>query len=472
MSGTLNFLRGVREAVFSNPFSERRASIDAELTNLAPEDPAVLSALNTRLSSELDRASATMPNIDREVLEAAILFEAFHRFEEELDALIVAEANSESAVPFRAAPEILAFLDYRGFDPARRTRALELFYQLRRAFHFIRTSLVGVSPSMRKLREALWNQVFTRDIRIYEAHLVGRMEDFSTLLVGATGAGKGAAAAAIGRSGYIPFEKDRFARPYASAFLAVNLAEIPSSLLEATLFGHEKGAYTGAIRKSEGWLARVPRYGSIFLDEIGELSLSAQVRLLRVLQDREFTPLGAERKERFEGRVIAATHQEIDVLRAEGHFREDLYYRLATEVIQVPSLRRRIQEDKDELPLLAEAILRRLLPDGADALLEPVLQALSRDIPRGYGWPGNVRELEQSIRRILLTGSCAPAEAPSDHERFWRRAQALELRDDELRRGYLRSLYEKHRSYVKVAEQAGIDRRTAKRFISQGPPEE
>src|SRR5437867_3378731 len=250
---------------------------------------------------------------------------------------------------------------------------------------------------MRKLREALWNNVFTHNLRGYEAALWNRMEDFSTLLLGETGTGKGAAAAAIGRSAfiaYLPGER-RFAANFAESFIAINLSQFPEALIESELFGHRKGAFTGAIDHHAGVLERCSAHGALFLDEIGEVSTPVQIKLLQVLQERIFTPLGGHERRRFSGRVIAATNRPLAHLRREGRFRDDFFYRLCSDVIEVPTLRQRITESTGELELLVRLLVERIAGTPDSALVAEVLEALENGLPHDYGWPGNVRELEQ-----------------------------------------------------------------------------
>ena len=238
-----------------------------------------------------------------------------------LDALIAEQERSAEA-PLRVdfGDEFLRSLVQRGIAAERAQRLLELFYQMRRAYYFISRGLVGQGPSMRKLREELWNAVFTRDIRRYERHLWNRMEDFSTILVGETGTGKGAAAAAIGRSGFIPFDakKSAFAASFRDSFVPIHLNEFPETLFESEIFGHRKGAFTGAVEHHDGALARCKPYGTVFFDEIGEATLPVQVKLLRVLQERVYTPVGSREPRRFAGRILAATHRSLRELRARG----------------------------------------------------------------------------------------------------------------------------------------------------------
>ncbi|GAI37824.1 unnamed protein product, partial [marine sediment metagenome] len=197
----------------------------------------------------------------------------------------------------------------------------------------------------------LWNNIFTHDIRYYERYLWDKMEDFSTLLVGPTGSGKGAAAAAIGRSGFIPFDdrKQAFAESFTKTFIPVNLSQYPETLLESELFGHTKGAFTGAVASHDGLFALCGPHGSIFLDEIGDINPQVQIKLLQILEERIFSPVGSHKKLYFHGRVIAATNRSIEQLRRQGRFRDDFYYRLCSDCIVVPALQQRIRENPDEL---------------------------------------------------------------------------------------------------------------------------
>src|SRR5678815_4546992 len=198
---------------------------------------------------------------------------------------------------------------------------------------------------MKELRRQLWQNVFTHDMRRYERHLWNRMEDFSTMLLGETGTGKGAAAAAIGRSGFIPFdEKHRcFAESFTRSFISLNLSQFPETLIESELFGHCKGAFTGAVEAHEGVFTRCSPHGAIFLDEIGDVSVPIQIKLLQVLQERTFCPVGSHEPLRFRGRVIAATNRSLDSLRKRDLFRQDFFYRLCSDMIEVPPLRLRLQ---------------------------------------------------------------------------------------------------------------------------------
>jgi len=347
-----------------------------------------------------------------------------------------------------------------------------IFYQVCRAFFFIDRSLVGRSESMKRLRRHLWNNVFTSDIQIYERHLWNRMEEFSTMLFGETGTGKGAAAAAIGRSGFIPFNEKRgaFVESFAGSYMALNLSQFPESLIESELFGHRKGAFTGAVEAHEGIFTRCSAYGSIFLDEIGDVGESIQIKLLHVLQDRNFSPVGSHEKRRFQGRIIAATNRSIDELRTSGGFRDDFFYRLCSDIIVVPPLRQRIQENLAEMDDLLSLIVRRICGNDSADILTMVCRAIASSPGKDYGWPGNVRELEQAVRRILLTGSYQEdTRSIAPDLRSWLQAGIASgsLDAETLLAGYCNLLYEQYGTYEEVARRTKLDRRTAKANIQK-----
>ena len=238
----------------------------------------------------------------------------------------------------------------------------------------------------------------------------------TVLLTGETGTGKELVARAI---------HDR-SEQREMPLIKVNCAAIPEGLLESELFGHVRGAFTGATTGRRGKFALADG-GSIFLDEIGVLSAALQPKLLRVLQEREFEPLGSERSARADVRVIAATNRDLRSLVAEGRFQEDLFYRLSVIPIAIPPLRER----RDDIPALLEHFAAKHAPRAGRRAIgweEGVVEALSV-----YDWPGNVRELENAVERaivlcrgerltladISLSGSATPASArlPSLHLR-------------------------------------------------------
>ncbi len=479
-----NFFGLISRAIFANPFSDERDEVDAliagvpSLAGTSEEEKLrlVVPKLEARLD-ELERQGGggigSFAGADRELMEKAWLFYFFHRHLHLFDTLIEAQvAEGNRPAPFPAAEEVIGDLTRRGFPKPEALRFLALFYQLRRAFYFVEKNLVGRSPSMKKLRLALWNNVFTHDIDLFDRFLWDRMEDFSTLLLGETGTGKGTAAGAIGRSGCIPFDgkKNTFAESFTRAFVAINLSQYPEGLIESELFGHCKGAFTGAIDNHEGVFSRASAHGALLLDEIGEVSVPIQIKLLQVLQERTFSPVGSHVKKRFEGRVIAATNQRLDRIRASGVFRDDFFYRLSSDVIVVPPLRLRVAEDPGELSDLVDLMVKRIVGEPSPALSEMVLTALDRDLPKGYTWPGNVRELEQAVRRILLAGAYTGDTAPGHSDDLADLKSGIEsgaIDAKELLSRYCAILYKRHGSYEEVARRTKLDRRTAKKYVDQ-----
>lgn len=206
--------------------------------------------------------------------------------------------------------------------------------------------------------------------------------DVPVLIVGESGSGKELVARAIHKNG--PRGKN--------AFVSENCGAIPETLLESALFGHVRGAFTGASRPKAG-LFEVAHRGTLFLDEIAEMSLGMQTKLLRVLQNGEVRPVGSESVRRVDVRVIGATHRDLEALVAQGKFREDLYYRLNVITVRVPPLRER----PGDVALLVQSFIKRYASDRRVRVSKAALDLLS-----AYGWPGNVRQLENEVRRALV----------------------------------------------------------------------
>lgn len=230
--------------------------------------------------------------------------------------------------------------------------------------------------------------VVGRDPRMIEIYkMIGVLSrNRATVLVrGETGTGKEMVARAIHDHSHHADEP----------FIAVNCTALTDTLLESELFGHTRGAFTGAVAPKKGYFELAGR-GTIFLDEIGDTSPDFQAKLLRVLQERQFYPVGGEHARRTEARVVAATHQPMEELVSEGGFRKDLYFRLRVVEIDVPSLRAR----RADVPLLANHLLSRVRREtGADTrhIAESAMQKLV-----GYDWPGNVRELKNALIRAAI----------------------------------------------------------------------
>jgi two-component system nitrogen regulation response regulator GlnG len=268
---------------------------------------------------------------------------------------LAARAMPERALPEHASAETAA--PVAGSDPFDHAQS-------------IGPQLIGAAPAMRTLFRSIG--------RLAQAPL-------SVLVTGETGTGKELVARALHR------ESPRAGKP----FIALNTAAIPSELLESELFGHEAGAFTGATKRHVGRFEQADG-GTLFLDEVGDMPLSLQTRLLRVLAQGEFFRVGGRELIRVDVRVIAATHQPLEALVADGRFRADLLHRLDVVRLQLPALRQR----RDDVPLLAERFLAaaaRKLQAPVKHFSAPALQRL-----RGYDWPGNVRELENLCWRMSV----------------------------------------------------------------------
>jgi DNA-binding NtrC family response regulator len=244
----------------------------------------------------------------------------------------------------------------------------------------------------------------------------------TVLIRGESGTGKELVARAIHSSSVASAEP----------FVPVNCAALPDTLLESELFGHTRGAFTGAVTPRKGRFALAGR-GTIFLDEIGDTSAEFQTKLLRVIQDREFEPLGAEKLQHTDARVIAATHRNLEQMLEKGSFREDLYYRLRVVEIELPPLRER----RGDIPLLAQEFVRRAVGEASQA---PVLSTEALDRLSEYDWPGNVRELENCLARaaMLASGGVIRAEHLSTAPQHASKTQPLtsltEIERDHIRR--------------------------------------
>ena len=236
-------------------------------------------------------------------------------------------------------------------------------------------SLVGESAPIQRIREMIARVAPT---------------DSTVLILGETGTGKEVVAR------HVHYHSQRRDGP----FVAVNCGAIPAELLESELFGHEKGAFTGALAARKGRF-ELAEGGTLFLDEIGDMSLPMQVKLLRVLQERQFERLGSGKPQPANVRIVCATHRDLEQMVAENEFRGDLYYRINVFPVEMPPLRAR----REDLPLLVGELVSRLAADGRGVVkfTSRALAALAR-----HDWPGNVRELANFIERMLILHPSGP----------------------------------------------------------------
>ncbi|MBN9506380.1 MAG: PEP-CTERM-box response regulator transcription factor [Altererythrobacter sp.] len=219
------------------------------------------------------------------------------------------------------------------------------------------------------------------------ARTIERVADtgVSVMLLGASGSGKELLARGLHEA----------SNRRNGSFVAINCAAIPENLLESELFGHEKGAFTGAIKTTEGKIEQADG-GTLFLDEVGDIPLPLQVKLLRFLQERQIERIGGRRTIDVDTRIVCATHQDLEAMIRDGRFREDLFYRLAEIVVKIPSL----AERPGDAPLLAKAFLKRFSNE-----INPAVTGFAPDALAaidGWSWPGNVRELENRVKRAVI----------------------------------------------------------------------
>ncbi|WP_300455723.1 sigma 54-interacting transcriptional regulator [Desulfobacula sp.] len=476
------FFKTVYNAAFANPFSELRETLDLKIAGLFPSASRresidqCINEVNLRIKKLEHQGRANINAFhgqDRDIITIVFLFDIFHKFRDDFDQLIKDQIKAEDTlikVPF--APKAIHMLQAKGFDDKRISHYFALSYQLRRAFYFISNSLVGDSPCMKKLKKHLWYNVFTYNMELYSKFLWNKMEDFSTLLLGETGTGKGTAAKAIGRSGYIPFDEKKqcFTQSFTRAFSSLNLSQYPETLLESELFGHTKGAFTGAMEDYQGVFDRCSPHGSILLDEIGEIPNHVQIKLLRILQERSFSPVGTHETSRFNGRVIAATNRPKKDILSGKVFRDDFYYRLCSDIIEVPPLSIRIKEKPSELDDLLDFTIQRMTGTRSEKLTSKVKRIIDRQLGKHYQWPGNVRELEQCVRSVLLRRDYKgkqtdTVESGSLSQELTQGILNRNILVSSLISGYCKVLYDKFGTYEKVAKLTGLDRRTIKKHI-------
>ena len=304
-----------------------------------------------------------------------------HELDDEIGVLLItAFASVESAIEalrigahdYLLKPLILEEVERKAKGLLAHRRLIQENALLRRALQEPREELelVTSSAAMKEVSEWVRRAATSRS---------------TVLVTGETGTGKEVVARAIHRLSPVADEP----------FVAVNIAAVPETMVESELFGHEKGAFTGAERRREG-LLRAAGKGVVFLDEIAELSAPVQAKLLRVLESHEVQPLGSDTAEAFEARIIAATHRDLAKRVSEGRFREDLYYRLDVVHIRVPPLRER----PEDIPVLVRQILKRHAAGGDTAM--PLVTAEAMRALCRHPWKGNVRELSNVLERALI----------------------------------------------------------------------
>ncbi|MHB1687878.1 MAG: sigma-54-dependent transcriptional regulator [Ignavibacteriaceae bacterium] len=307
------------------------------------------------------------------------------------------------------------------------------------------SSIIGKSKSMRDL---------------FEVIALSAPSDATILILGESGTGKELIANAIHQNSY---RKDK-------QFVKINCAALPENLLESELFGHEKGAFTGAVAKRQGRF-ELADSGTLFLDEIGDMTLSTQAKILRVLQEGEFERVGGNKTLKVDVRIIAATNKNLEVEVKEGNFRKDLFFRLSVVPIILPPLRER----KVDIPILAEHFLKRYAEKNNRLIRGFTPEAIDKLMR--YDWPGNVRELENVIERTvimskedLITYEALPISLKSSSDSLGEQAaevfvgRSIRIVEKEL---IIKTLEKTGKNITRAAELLGISRRTLHNKINE-----
>ena len=404
--------------------------------------------------------------------DAVVIYHLFEKYRQPMTERMVQFPDETEYPVYRDfARDFLELAAYPGRKTSFRyepERSFAIFFQIHRAFHHIFSFIVGGTLAAGGLRAAIWQSIFSHDIDRYFRVLYDKMNGITTLITGESGTGKELVARAIALSQYIPFDAKtcRFAYPYTACFLPVQLSAMPQTMIESELFGHRKGAFTGATGDRIGYFEGCVESGSVFLDEIGEIPPETQVKLLRVLQSRKFQRLGDNRLLEFRGKIIAATNRDLGETCRTKTFRNDLYYRLCADTVSTVPLRELVSGDDRELEHFVAILSERILGHQEAARFTPeAVRWIRRHLGASYPWPGNVRELEQCVRNLVIRGEYTPA-ATQETGELETALDRTDLTWEELLRLYLRRGYNRLGSCQAVAEFAGLDRRTVKKYLS------
>lgn len=483
------FLESVANLGYCNPFlPERveleRAALGTDFVDGGPiwsvsvsdpdsSRPNVL-RLHQRLPKQIDAAREKLSaGADVSLHELAVYEESIHclLYQRYYDRFVQANRNYGFYREFLDDWNRLCSIPHKqiksDLDPA---HVFACFRQIQRAFVLIYDNIIGNSMAAAQLRANVWQSIFSHDMRRYRRTLYRRMGDFPTLITGPSGTGKELIARAIAGSRYVPFHPQRmeFVEASSESFLPINIAALSPTLIESELFGHRRGSFTGAIGDRKGWLESCPPTGSVFLDELGEMDLALQVKLLRVIETRRFSPVGDTATREFRGKLIAATNRDLPTQIRAGRFREDLYYRLCADLIRTPSLAEQIQDSPAVLHELIHYMTVRTVGDEAAPCLPEVEAWIGGHLPADYRWPGNYRELEQCVRNVIIRRSYQPlAEATDAHrEDFFDAYRAGTVTAEELLSHYAAHVYRLTGSFERAALQLDLDRRTVKRLVT------
>jgi len=491
------FLRAASRLAFCNPFlpervEHERAALGSEFADDEPVwsfsilDPerrrtnvwriaARLEELCPRLRDKLAAHTASTDE-DRVLYEEAVLNLLYQRYYPRFFEASFGAQKSASASRWRFYSQFL--LDWRHFfeieglslpstyEPA---HTFACFRQIQCAFERIFQDIIGNSLPAARLRAAVWESIFTHDMRRYRRTLFERMGEFATLVTGPSGSGKELVARAIAESPYLRFDDRRMTFPDddAALFFPINISALSPTLVESELFGHRRGSFTGAVGDRKGWLETCPARGSVFLDELGDLDPAIQVKLLRVIETRRFNPVGDTAALRFQGKLIAATNRDLAADIQARRFREDLYYRLCSDQIATPSLAQQIADSPSVLGESIAYMARKIAGAESDDLAAESMKWVEQNLGANYTWPGNYRELEQCVRNVLIRRNYRPAqvEVGDGADELAREFRAGRLTADELLRRYCTYIYQQTGSYEETARRLQLDRRTVKSKI-------
>jgi transcriptional regulator with AAA-type ATPase domain len=420
------------------------------------------------------------------VYRGAALYRLFDEYGAELQRLIDEDGVD---VPFHDAflARYRSLFRHRGMGLSvpEPSHLLALFYQARRAWYFASTKILGGSKSARAARLAIWRANLARDACAYAGGLYRVMDEIPVLITGETGTGKELAAECVAWSRYIPFDAGarRFVRRPREDYHRRNFCEVPDELVESALFGHKRGSFTGATADSPGFFGLPRANGSLLLDEVGEIPRHVQAKLLRPIQNREYTPVGDNHPREIQGRLMFATHRDLEIMCREDTFRPDLLERMNGAHVHMPSLGQILAEAPGELRTYVRAFVGKRIdpPEQAEAWTETVVASIHAQRPH-HPWRRNLRELQHYTERCLLGDAdpLAPAPAtttpasppaatttpPPSSEILGRRAKAGEVTLDEVARAYVTCMYAlTGENASETARRAKIDRKKVSRLL-------
>jgi transcriptional regulator with AAA-type ATPase domain len=492
-------LSSVSQLAYCNPFLRERTEferaalgdefIEGEpVWSLPVQDPERPRANVWRIAAQLEALAEQLRNrlvggsdaneSDLVLYEEAIIYSLYNRYYAKfLEASFGQDAGKERNTRWMFYRDFLTdwnhFFQLDGVrlptlqDPV---HTFACFRQIQRAFEQIFRHIIGGSMPAANLRAAVWQSIFTHDMRRYRRTLYARMSDFATLITGPSGTGKELAALAIAGSRYVPFDGNKlvFADDDVT-FFPINISALSPTLVESELFGHRRGSFTGAIGDRKGWLETCPQSGSVFLDELGDLDPAIQVKLLRVIETRTFHPVGDTASRKFQGKLIAATNRDLAADIRRGRFREDLYYRLCSDQIATPSLAAQLADSPGILNELVIYMARRVAGAEGDELAGEVTAWIQKNLAGDYAWPGNYRELEQCVKNVLIRRNYRPAQPAAEHplDQFAQDLRAGMLTADQALSRYATIVYRQTGSYEDTGRRIEMDRRTVKSKIDR-----